>query len=246
MMSTKKVDEIGFLTLGKKVHVSDPCYETNCWCAGTLKNVFPGRYRCVIERCNDDYFERDSEMFGRVKSIAIYHERYHTSPTEPVPFEVGVDSGQAGFFDDRYYRRYHNKGESEHFDKVWYQRVCNNTIKDIPNPKHIKKIDYFRLEFPFLSEAQLQDATMIPCKYPIYPDDFELEMKIYDAELKYLKEPNSSPTIQIGYAGILDDKCCVASSGYGDGGYECLVGRNAKGQIVSAKIEFIGEDDECE
>jgi hypothetical protein len=38
----------------------------------------------------------------------------------------------------------------------------------------------------------------------------------------------------------------VSSSGYGDGGYSVYVGRNAAGQIVSAKIDYIPDNVEDE
>lgn len=50
-------------------------------------------------------------------------------------------------------------------------------------------------------------------------------------------------------ASTLDNKCVVSSSGYGDGGYHCLVGRNKENQIVSIKIDYFygyDEDKDCE
>lgn len=233
-----KVDEIGFLTLGTKVHVSDPCYETNCWCAGTLSNMFSGKYRCMIERCDDDCCQSVPETFDRVKSIAIFHEQYDIQPAERVPFEVGVDSGQAGFYDETYYRRFHKELDGTHCNEQWYGRVCASTLANVPNQHYVKEIDFLRSALPHLTEEQLQDAVN-------NAPGFTYKSDVLEAKIKYLKSPDIAwKTIQVGYAGILDDKCCVASSGYGDGGYDCLIGRNDKGQIVSAKIEFISDDKE--
>jgi len=37
---------------------------------------------------------------------------------------------------------------------------------------------------------------------------------------------------------------CVSSSGFGDGGYNVYVGKNAQGEIVEIEIVFIGDDEE--
>lgn len=39
--------------------------------------------------------------------------------------------------------------------------------------------------------------------------------------------------------GTKDKKCCVSSSGDGDGSYPLLIHRNSKGQIVSACIQYL-------
>lgn len=39
--------------------------------------------------------------------------------------------------------------------------------------------------------------------------------------------------------GTKDKKCCVSSSGNGDGSYPLLIHRNSKGQIVSACIQYL-------
>jgi hypothetical protein len=38
----------------------------------------------------------------------------------------------------------------------------------------------------------------------------------------------------------------VASSGYGDGSYDCYVGRSSEGKIVRVEIEFIPEEGDDE
>lgn len=43
-------------------------------------------------------------------------------------------------------------------------------------------------------------------------------------------------------AGILSRKAFVSASGYGDGVYPCLVGRDADGVITSVQVGFISED----
>lgn len=234
-----KTDKIGTITLGRRVHVSDPCYETTCWCAGTLENVLPGRYNCKIVRCNDDCDKGDAGTFSRVKSLVICHEEYKCAPRERIAIEVGVDSGQAGFYDFDYYQGVHPSGE-KHLSEEWYERVCESTLKTFPNPHYISEKDYIRnvmgasfMELPQIKAAEASGT--IPTQQAQ-----ELRNTYLRAFCDYSKNHSAVwPTTQVGYAGILDDRCCVSSSGYGDGGYDCYVARNNAGQIVAAKIVFI-------
>lgn len=114
----KRVD----IRLGDKVIVSDPCYGLNTWCQGVLENVLPGNYKCMIEFLDDN-----SEK--RVSAITVCHEEYadnlgYAPEYDAEPFEVGVDSGQAGIFDYAYYAKYHSdRHNPEHVNEEWYSRV---------------------------------------------------------------------------------------------------------------------------
>lgn len=235
-----KTEKIGTITLGNRVHVSDPCYETSCWCAGTLENLLPGQYSCKIVRCNDDCDDDDAGLFSRVKALVICHEEYKCTPKERVAIEVGVDSGQAGFYDYDYYVQQHQEGSLRHCDEAWYERVCNSTLKTVPNPHYISEKDYIRnvmgdsfMELPQIEAAEAAGAIPIAQVQ-------ELRNTYLRAFCDYSKNGLAAwPTVQVGYAGILDNRCCVSSSGYGDGGYDCYVARNSAGQIVAARIIFI-------
>lgn len=235
-----KTDKIGTLTLGGRVHVSDPCYETDCWCAGTLENVLPGRYNCKIIRCHDDLDDEIPGMFERVRSLIICHEDYIRRAKEHVPIDVGVDSGQAGFYDLPYYEQYHKVSGPDHCDEAWYNRVCKTTLKRMPNPHYISEQDFIHkaLGKEYISLWEIDRAV---AEGKINESEAQTRKLAYFREAcKYMKSPLQSwPTMEVGYAGILDDQCCVCSSGYGDGGYDCFVGRNDAGQIVSARIQFI-------
>lgn len=82
---------------GDKIHISDPCYEydeQDTTCVLTLKEVSNGKYFAkinVIERYND------------VESLTICHEKYLEVEPDFLTGTIGVDSGQAGIFDLKYY-----------------------------------------------------------------------------------------------------------------------------------------------
>ena len=85
--------------------VSDPCYTIDppTWCQGIIPNVKPGLWTAGVDM-NDN---------GRIKSIYAYNNEAYLKNSNIIdlaykggelPFVVGVDSGQAGFFDQKYYR----------------------------------------------------------------------------------------------------------------------------------------------
>ena len=107
------------IQLGKRVRVSDPCYGTGVWCSGEVDNVKEGTYNVDVEISNEG-------MWGeRVKSLTAIHSEYTShSIIEKAPFEVGVDSGQAGIYDEDYYRQYHSEDDC---NDDWYHDICQLT-----------------------------------------------------------------------------------------------------------------------
>lgn len=112
------------IKLGSRVRVADPCYGTWVWCSGELTNVKEGDYYVIVDVNN-------TEWGGlRVCSLAVFNvdsirDKDLTDFTEKVPFEVGVDSGQAGIYDAEYFEKYHTEDEA---DDKWYDEVCNLTL----------------------------------------------------------------------------------------------------------------------
>ncbi len=105
------------IKLGSRVRVSDPCYGTSVWCAGVIDNVKEGIYNASVEMS-------DEGIWGmRVKSLTIVHSDYKGFLffNESARFEVGVDSGQAGFYDEEYYQQYHTERD---VNRDWYSDIC--------------------------------------------------------------------------------------------------------------------------
>lgn len=241
----RKTDRVGTITLGDKVHVSDPCYAVDCWCAGTLDNVKPGHYQCKILRVQEDdcFAPPFKGVFERVKSLTICHEDHEAIPRELVSIVIGVDSGQAGFYDADYYQQTHLDNGTEHCNKAWYGRVCAITMKRVPNPEFMDKKTYAKkkLGIEIVSDEELGAAyDKVHAGLMTEEQLKELWTQWLKVKMRYDDEHRCNwPTIEIGYAGTLDDRCCVASSGYGDGCYECYVARDLEGKIVAATIRFI-------
>jgi hypothetical protein len=93
--------------------VSDPCYELGTWCQGKLPNVKLGTWEASISR-------RD----GRVAELCVSAVGSPIGREERATFEVGVDSGQAGFWDLAEFRG----GQGEADEKgTFYGDACAAT-----------------------------------------------------------------------------------------------------------------------
>ncbi len=120
MENVKEIDK-GFINLGEKVMVSDPCYKMGTWCQGTIDNVLKGIYKCDLEMYDDRAWG------SRVSAIQVTHVDYvNKILAYGCECDIGVDSGQAGIFDYEYYEKYHN-GKT---DDDWYDTVCDKTISE--------------------------------------------------------------------------------------------------------------------
>lgn len=84
---------IGTMTLGCLVDITDPCYDKNVWFRIT-SDCEEGTYEGYVDVV-------DIPGFGkRVKSISIYKDNKIT-PTDEWIGDIGVDSGLAGFFNNK-------------------------------------------------------------------------------------------------------------------------------------------------
>lgn len=105
------------LQLNDRIRVTDPG-NCNGEYAGTL-NVKKGLYSvfALLQQSKDT-------AHNRIVQLSIRHSEHRDAfPDNPETFIVGVDSGQAGFFDEEYFRK---NCESEN----WYSRICRMTESD--------------------------------------------------------------------------------------------------------------------
>jgi Protein of unknown function (DUF4241) len=99
-----------------KAMVSDPCYTKGTWCQGELDKVKNGEWVANVE-------QSDEGMWGiRNSELIAYHNQYGMPSSwqwSRENFDIGVDSGQCGFYDLDFYRNDSMVGEIEnrlHFD----------------------------------------------------------------------------------------------------------------------------------
>lgn len=127
---------IGNFELSGKMRVSDPCYKPDVWCCGTL-NTRPGIWNAAVmvmdDRMTDGWGDRVAVIAAKHEDcvIPLDTETINNStdvdrvlaPWKMADFEVGVDSGQAGFYDDNNFVA-RNGGE----DDDWYDKMCSITL----------------------------------------------------------------------------------------------------------------------
>jgi len=168
MYESKLVTLGSFEVMSNKIYISDPCYEYDeheNTCVLTLKDVINGKYIATT---------KVARIYHDIKSLTIKHEDYLHSEPSIFAGKIGVDSGQAGFFDKEYYAE--NQG------------------------------------------GDFDDLTTL----------YGLACSLILSKQK---------------GGIVHNRGVVSSSGCGDGEYEVFVGINEIGEIVSASIIFIEEED---
>lgn len=179
MMDDHRFDLGTFEVVSGRMIASDPCYAENLWCCNMLENARNGTWHASI------VYDDIAGSWLRVARLTAEHECADAlvCSMEDANICVGVDSGQAGFFDAAHYRDDRVidscRIPSEQGD-LWYGHCCQITLSR-------------------------QQAGVLPF-------------------------------------GV------VSSSGYGDGGYDCQIQRDAAGYIVRAEIVFIdaetNEEDE--
>ena len=113
-----------FEVKGNSLVVSDPCYEYGLWCCNTLTNVLSGNYTASVIYSDDN----------RVATLQIIHNNYSNSRInysrqELYSSDIGVDSGQAGFFDEEYYKE--NQGGEFDDKDSFYGKCCDLTLSEI-------------------------------------------------------------------------------------------------------------------
>ena len=128
-----------FELTGPVLRVSDPCYDRDVWCSATIENCKPGNWEtAVLMQDEGDWGIRNAVLIARHTDSEPGLKAYTkvlsgTDKTwQECPFDVGVDSGQAGIFDDAYYQddSVFAGSPAAKFDEdnSWYSHCCDITM----------------------------------------------------------------------------------------------------------------------
>ena len=133
--------KLGSFKMKDKIIVADPCYEYGKFGTVTLDNVLSGKYIATAETYDNG-----------IAALYISHSNFKDDilESERVGY-IGVDSGQAGFFDLDFYRK-NEGGELEDLDS-FYGLACSITL----SPKQAGVIKNAAL---FLQVASVTVVTM--------------------------------------------------------------------------------------
>lgn len=120
------------ITSGKAM-ITDPCYKRGTWCAGMLENVRNGDWNAYTIRSDEaDWGIRNAELIAFHSDVDGTGVRW-----KKTNIDVGVDSGQAGIFDEIKYphgenepermAKYNNGKWNPEFEK-FYDAACEATL----------------------------------------------------------------------------------------------------------------------
>jgi hypothetical protein len=116
MIKSIDADYVGqFPILSGKVRVTDPCYERDTWCAGVIEDVKKGAWEAYI---------RTERKYSRVIELMAFHKDIDNNTFKKSSWitqdaDIGVDSGQCGIFDDKYYPE--KTGEYDDENSFYYK-----------------------------------------------------------------------------------------------------------------------------
>ena len=127
MEKEKEVISLGTMNVKGDVYITDPCYNTDTWCMG-LVEMKKGEYNCFAHLFDCGIW---GERIG-ILEIILNNEIGTRLRTDNLGLNIGVDSGQAGFFNKDYYENYHHSNfiDENSEDEKWYKRVCDITLSD--------------------------------------------------------------------------------------------------------------------
>lgn len=228
------------IQLYDKVRVTDPCYDSDVWCAGVLENVLPGTYKTYMT-------ELANGADVRVGLLSIWHESVTdhialVNKREKADISVGVDSGRAGFIDESFYQSLlkTKNDDCEDWDgelELYKVRKVQLTEDEITLCENFFLVsNYCRLveqRGRVLSVEEIKEWTT---KGDIIKDLLEKEYGISFPELA-LK--TKTKNVHENVIATPNQKGAFTSSGYGDGMYSCYICKNDKGQIVGMMLDFL-------
>ncbi len=131
-----------FEVTGPEIRVSDPGYDRDVWCCGIVRNCKVGTWEAAVLRTDEgDWGVRNAVLAiryadGGPKFNGINRAVCNaTGAWKDCQIDVGVDSGQAWFFDENHYQ------DASVFDglakpafasdDVWYGHCCDITLSRI-------------------------------------------------------------------------------------------------------------------
>jgi hypothetical protein len=246
-----------------KVMVSDPCYKRETWCQGILDNVVEGTWDAYVKKSDEkDWGIRVAEL------VAVKNEYTPDSINfnQIANFQVGVDSGQAGIFDEKYYRddkikkfKYKTCRKISH---EYIHRAMEIVLKEfkemgITSDQINKDMDIMRNYYKRMEEVRKE---LLRDRFHEEVDDdlYEVVEKEYIPKGKKdewydmactLTDTVSNPPgiykeeqLEYDFAGCMPNGC-VSMSGFGDDIYQCFYSTIQDKERVENPHDPYGEED---
>ena len=156
---------VGSIQLSDRIIVSDPCYDYSTWCQSVLDNVLAGNYKCFVKSVKTEWDDRIGELI-------IYNENYSDYPMELISCDIGVDSGQAGFFDYEYFKGI--KDQDEEKSCLLYTSDNYHFYEQLH--KDIRFIEFFQ-KYP---HVRIFGEFLVPHQIKYYEKDVWKKFYVFD------------------------------------------------------------------
>lgn len=125
--------ELGVFTVeSHELIISDPCYSLGTWCAAEVGRVLVGEWGAYLEK------KDEGDWGNRCAKITAIHSDYSTTGQwRKLNQTLGVDSGQCGIFDKKYYKcdgviqkksGYRITPNLNESGDLWYSACCEATL----------------------------------------------------------------------------------------------------------------------
>lgn len=223
-MKKELIDLGTFEVVSGVLRLSDPCYDKKTWCAGSVDNVLNGTWKSQVVKKTEDNWGH------RCRKLIAVHESFtkETCTFKKLKIDVGVDSGQAGIFDDKFYQVNYDE-DCRLVGNLEYEHNMYNNHR-----QRLDKDMYKMLAENAQTEASRQQYLKIVKEIEAGPPKIDYSK----AELtKDWYEVCSDKSLSNIGAGVIRGGV-VSSSGYGDGSYTAYAAYNQDNQVVGIKILF--------
>lgn len=222
MDKNKEIVELGKFEIESGViRVSDPCYDKDTWCSGTI-NGKKGTWNAFVTLSDEDAWGE------RVSELSALHSDYGVldGVWELTEIDGGVDSGQMGIFDDKYYQD---------------ESIVTDELLEYNSEMYMPGSDFLGIKDRIIvskSESFLSKKRM-------EQDNEKWYSMCCGKTLGVLTEPGEYEKDDMmikSYQGGIVPYGCVSRSGYGDGGYPVYV-MKVNDEVVGIKVVFISDEE---
>ena len=208
-----------FISKSGTLRISDPCYDKDTWCAGVVSNCVKGEWEAFIEK-------REISGWGtRVLKLIVKAKGHEADERDLLPIDVGVDSGQAGVFDEGLFKSNMKKAHKLTGNKEYSAR---SYILEIEQVRELIK------ETGASETLQKQLDKKIARLEAFDSEELKFSKEFYEVCCDKTLGDMSAGTVEYG---------AVSSSGLGDGSYAAFAGKNKAGQICEIEIDFQLDDE---
>lgn len=235
-----------FTVTSGALRATDPCYNMDTWCAGTVEQVANGKWFAQVGHCFDE-----SDVSMRKKWFSEELEKYEQQIAKDMADET-LDDKAKGLMTDFLKRDLLKYGNPMNM----YQRVSLVHIRheSVPADEPIDPSKFTKSDIHVgvdSGQAGLFDLSRFE-KVAALKDHGEDKIKDHPHHAFY-RQCCDATCESDGNWGVIQDLGPVSSTGWGDGGYDLFLRRNEAGEVIEARITYLlpgndgfiqGEDEE--